>query len=86
MGLLWSCMAEATPGVPVSTVGDMSARMKWRDVMPRRASPYIYPKWTLPENRRKVPNSRKKRTGPARSESSIICWSIRARGLRTANV
>ena len=24
--------------------------------------------------------------GPARSESSIMCWSIRARGLRTANV
>jgi hypothetical protein len=24
--------------------------------------------------------------GPARSESSIMCWSIRARGLSTANV
>jgi hypothetical protein len=46
----------------------------------------MYPKWTFPEKRRKVPKSRKKSTGPARSESSIMCWSIRARGLRTANV
>jgi hypothetical protein len=29
---------------------------------------------------------RKKRTGPARSESSIRCWSIREKGFRTASV
>jgi hypothetical protein len=46
----------------------------------------MYPKWTFPENKRKKPKSRKKRMGPATSESSIMCWSIRARGLRTANV
>ena len=46
----------------------------------------MYPKWTFPEKRRKVPNKRKKRVGPARSESSIMCWSIRARGLRTVRV
>ena len=46
----------------------------------------MYPKCTFPEINRKVPKSRKKRMGPARSESSIMCWSIRARGFRTANV
>lgn len=33
-----------------------------------------------------MPNNKKKRVGPARSESSIMCWSIRARGLRTVRV
>lgn len=46
----------------------------------------MYPKWTFPENSRKVPKRRKNSTGPARSESSMMCWSIRASGLRTANV
>jgi hypothetical protein len=70
----------------VSRGGDMSERMRCKDVEPRRASPYIYPKCTFPENRRKVPKRRKNSIGPARSESSIICWSIEARGLSTANV
>lgn len=46
----------------------------------------MYPKCTFPLKRRKNPNSRKKRMGPAKSESSIMCWSIRARGFRTAKV
>lgn len=29
---------------------------------------------------------KKKRTGPARSESSIRCWSTREKGFRTAKV
>ncbi len=46
----------------------------------------MYPKWTFPEKSRKVPKRRKKRMGPARSESSIMCWSMRARGLSTVSV
>lgn len=46
----------------------------------------MYPKCTLPLKRRKKPKSRKKRMGPARSESSMMCWSIRARGFSTASV
>lgn len=51
----------------------MSERIRWREEDPRSASPYMYPKCTFPEKRRKVPNNRKKRMGPARSESSIMC-------------
>ena len=46
----------------------------------------MYPKWTFPLKRRKVPKRRKKRIGPARSESSIMCWEMGARGFRTVNV
>lgn len=53
--------------------GDIRLKIVWRDNEPIRARPYIYPKWTLPEKSRKVPKRRKKRVGPARSESSIMC-------------
>ena len=66
--------------------GDMRERIKWRDEEPSSARPYMYPKCTFPEKSKKVPKRRKKRMGPARSESSIMCWSIEAKGLSTANV
>jgi hypothetical protein len=62
----------------------------------------MYPKWSLPDywllvgrlgldaveltKRRKKPKSKKNSTGPAKSESSIMCWSIRASGFRTTSV
>lgn len=53
--------------------GDMRERIICRDKVPRSARPYMYPKCTFPEKRRKVPNKKKKRMGPATSESSIMC-------------
>lgn len=80
----WSCIEDVGEEVPSG--GDIRERMRWSEMLPRSARPYMYPKWTFPENSRKKPKSRKNRMGPARSESSIICWSIRARGFSTANV
>ena len=37
-------------------------------------------------SRRNVPNNAQNRNGPARSESSIMCWSILATGFSTASV
>lgn len=37
-------------------------------------------------SKRNVPNNAQKRNGPARSESSIMCWSILATGFNTASV
>lgn len=37
-------------------------------------------------NKRKKPKRRKKSIGPARSESSMMCWSTLAMGLSTVSV
>jgi hypothetical protein len=69
--------SEPTEGAEEGSAGgDIRERMVCRQTEPRRARPYMYPKCNRPEKRRKVPNRRKKSIGPARSESSIMCWSM----------